>query len=110
MLTNQGSGVVIFCILVTLDVSLYLAHHMHAPGVIQHIFSSCIMLGPGEVDWASLNSVCPSELLKFEETAAAALELAQLDEHPRRRSYHGDRSQSPVLSPRGIQHLGYHST
>ena len=80
---------------------------MHAPGIVRQIFSPCKMLGPGEVEWACLNSVCPSELLKFEETAAAALESAQLDEVPKRRSHHGDRSQSPVLSPRGTQRHCY---
>lgn len=61
-----------------------------------------LLAGRGEVDWSSLNTVCPSELLKFEESAAAALEQAILEDQGRRSSCHGDRSPSPILSPRGM--------
>lgn len=49
-----------------------------------------------------MNTVCASELLKFEETAAAALEQASLDDSKQKMSFSSDRSPSPVLSPRGM--------
>lgn len=61
--------------------------------------------GSGEVDWGCLDRVCPSELLRFEETAAAALEQLQLgvpEEQEPKAFTQGDRSPSPIFSPRGV--------
>ena len=57
--------------------------------------------GYGEVDWSALNTVCASELLKFEEIAAAALQQASLEDLNPRSSFTSDASPSPLLSPRG---------
>ncbi len=58
------------------------------------------------MDWSCLDRVCASEVLKFEETAAAALEQVQLGlptegQKPKAPATQGDRSPSPIFSPRG---------
>lgn len=58
------------------------------------------------MDWTCLDRVCASEVLKFEETAAAALEQVQLGlptegQKPKAAATQGDRSPSPIFSPRG---------
>ena len=65
------------------------------------------LTGPGDVNWLNLTMVCPSEVLKFEENAAAALDAMEgatlSDLPPQSNACQLERSLSPQqLSPRGM--------
>lgn len=53
------------------------------------------------MEWQRLTLVCSSEVLRFEETVAAAVEALEVTQQSNSQQQSRNRSPSPQVSPRG---------